>query len=75
MNKAYTETEIINMFNEDDTIDPEFKSRVNTITNAWMQAMYSSIKETKCMKLNDTHGDLWQETHQVFNMLYQRYND
>ena len=74
MPKIYTETEIIQMFQDCEHLNPEFKNMINTITNAWVQAM-CNVVHGDGTKLNDTHGDLWQETQQNFTMIYQRYHE
>lgn len=72
--KRYTETEIISMFNDCEVLSNEFKNEINLLTSGWMQAMYNAVHNPKTMNLNNTYGDKWQEAHQKFSMIFQKYH-
>lgn len=73
--KQYTPEEIVEMFLNDKTLSDEFKSTVMCKLDAWLQAMYNVVEQReKTMKMFDAHGDMWQEHHNEFVSLFQKYN-
>ena len=73
--RAYTETEIMDMFRNDETLDSDFRSEMLSRLNATYQAMYNCVHQReKTMRASDSHGDWWQEEHGRFVERYQRYH-
>lgn len=72
---TFTETEIVEMFQNDETLNKEFKSEVLTLINSWCQAMYNCVHErdTTMIVLNP-HGDTWVSDYNRFAELYQKYH-
>ena len=74
--KVFTESEIVDMFQDDKTINAEFKSIVLCKLNATLQAMYNCVHERdKTMQMSNPYGDIWVDQHNEFVSLYQKYHD
>lgn len=73
--RTYTEAEIRKMFQDDDTINEEFKMLYVSRTDALAQAMYNCVHKKSEMTCTNTYGDPWVEEHNRFVQDYQRFHN
>ena len=73
--QRYTDEEIRKMFQDDDTINEEFKMLYLARTNALAQAMYNCVHKKSVMTCTNPYGDTWVEEHNRFVQDYQRYHN
>jgi hypothetical protein len=73
--KRYTNEEIWKMFDEDNTLDQEFRSEVLGRLDATYHAMAMCVLERDKMTMADEHGDRWLNEWNRFVSLYQKYHN
>ena len=73
--KRYTNEEAWKMFDEDETLDREFRSEILARLDATYHAMVMSVLERNKMNMADEYGDLWLNEWNRFVSLYQKYHN
>ena len=71
------ELEILNCFQNDETLDSGFKSEVLRKLNATFHAMAMCLEKDKkkCMTMVNEHGDKWYKEYNQIVSLYQAYHN
>ena len=71
----FTYQEIVEMFRNNTALDEKFRALVLSKFDAIAQAMYNACESPEVMRMTDTHGDPWVESHNEIVTLFQRYCD
>ena len=71
--ERYTREEIHEMFENDKTLDDEFRREILGRLDATYQAMWNCVNDRDAMVMTNTYGDRWLEEHNRFVQLYQKY--
>jgi len=72
--ERYTQKEIHEMFENDNTLDDEFKREILGRLDSTYQAMWNCVNDRdNTMVMTNTYGDRWLEEHNRFVQLYQKY--
>jgi hypothetical protein len=72
--ERYTREEVHEMFENDKTLDDEFRREILGRLDATYQAMWNCVNDRdNTMEMANTYGDRWLEEYNRFVQLYQKY--
>jgi len=70
----YTNEEIWEMFDKDETLQRDFRSEVLSRLDATYHAMAMCVLKRDRMAMTDEYGDRWVNQYNHFVSLYQKYH-